>query len=247
MERFVNGKKVIQSQQRPGARFGKRLETITILLICVPKPRHVRGDGTPYDDLPEAEAEGKEVIEVANEISDVNVDLVEEPIWTNVVDKLKKGDFQIVHFCGYAHFDSEDLNKSGLVLLDRDMSAIDVRKYFGRQPPVLYFINACETAVTAAASAADKGEDQTARNRFDLLSLARAFMESDAYTLGSRWKINDKAARAFARTFYSDLLRGGQAVGHAIRNARAACRGEDEFAWASYVYYGDPRICFRRL
>lgn len=246
MGRFVNGEKIIQSQQRPGARFGKALDAITILLICVPKP-NVLGDRLPYEYLPEAEAERDEIIRVADEIPNVNVDLVDEPIWVNVVGKLKKGNFQIVHFCGHAHFDSDDPNNSSLVLLDRNMSAIDVRKYCGQQPSVLYFVNACETAATSAASKANKSEGLATGNRFDLLTLARAFMESDAYTLGSRWKINDKAARAFAKTFYGELLRDGQAVGHAIRNARAACRGEDEFAWASYVYYGDPRICFRRL
>jgi len=236
MGRFVNGRKVVAAQQRPTDRWGEGLDKLSILLISVPKPAP-RADGTVFDALPEAQEETERIIDTVAKIPGVEVDLLEEPTWRNVAAKLKSRDFQIVHFNGHAHFDPQDQNRSGLVLLDRDMAAPEVRKYFGRRPSVLYFINACETSATDPAV--------NSSNRFDMLGLARAFMEADAYSLGSRWRIDDKAACTFAETFYEQFLKGAP-IGEAIKSARQECRGLDEFAWASYVYYGDPRICFVR-
>lgn len=237
MGRFVNGRKVVAAQQRPTDRWGEGLDKLSILLISVPKPAP-RADGTVFDALPEAQKETDRIVDTVDKIPGVEVDLLEEPTWSNVAAKLKSRDFQIVHFNGHAHFDAQDQNKSGLVLLDRDMAAPEVRKYFGRRPSVLYFINACETGAT-------EGAVKEGGNRFDTLGLARAFMEADAYSLGSRWKIDDQAACTFAESFYEEFLQG-EPIGQAIKSARKRCRGQDEFAWASYVYYGDPRICFVR-
>ena len=81
-------------------------------------------------------------------------------------------------------------------------------------------------------------------------SLARAFLETGAYLLGSRWKLSDNAAAAFAPAFYKYLLEDRKSVGEAVVLGRRACMKATEadpgdIGWASYVYYGDPRVCFR--
>jgi hypothetical protein len=65
-----------------------------------------------------------------------------------------------------------------------------------------------------------------------------------------RWKINDGAAATFAESFYRKLLTEEQPLGLVIRDARIGCKArmpEDDFSWASYIYYGDPRLYFRKL
>jgi CHAT domain-containing protein len=79
--------------------------------------------------------------------------------------------------------------------------------------------------------------------------LAQAFLGTGSYLLGTRWKINDDLAAEFAPTFYAALLKDGEPLGKAVREARIAClkKDADDFAWASYVLYGDPRVRFRRI
>jgi CHAT domain-containing protein len=143
-----------------------------------------------------------------------------------------------VHFNGHAYFNDQRPRDSGLVLHDQDMKTGAVVGFFGKRPPVLCFINACETARVGKWN-----------ERYDIFGLARAFLETGTYLLGSRWRINDKAAAEFATNFYSALIGNGRAVGTAMLEARRLSKtsGLDEFAWASYMYYGDPRMCFRRL
>jgi CHAT domain-containing protein len=86
------------------------------------------------------------------------------------------------------------------------------------------------------------------RARYDIFGLARAFLETGAFLLGNRWKVGDAAAAAFAKAIYTELL-DGRPLGRAVRDARKACRRESpkDFSWASYTFYGDPRLCFRQL
>jgi CHAT domain-containing protein len=114
-------------------------------------------------------------------------------------------------------------------------------KGFCKKPPVLFFVNGCESTV-------GRGEGTQWKNRYDIFGLARAFLETGSYLLGSRWKIGDQGAAEFAKAFYAELLQE-KPIGRAIREARCACKGArpDDFSWASYVYYGDPRLRFRKV
>jgi CHAT domain-containing protein len=107
---------------------------------------------------------------------------------------------------------------------------------------VLFFINGCESTV-------GRGSGNEWKNRYDIFGLARAFLETGAYLLDSRWKVNDKGAAKFAQAFYKEILEE-QPFGKAVRKARQVCKESspaDDFAWASYVYYGDPRIRFCKI
>lgn len=57
------------------------------------------------------------------------------------------------------------------------------------------------------------------------------------------WPIADAAARAFAASFYEELLRG-RPFGESVRIARQRCKHESEHlgvtTWAAYQCYGDP-------
>ena len=146
-----------------------------------------------------------------------------------------------MHFSGHAYFRNDKPHLSSLVLFDRDMSTGPIMGFFGSKPPVFFFMNAYETA-------AAKSEGEW-KNRFDIFGLARAFLETGAYLIGNRWQVGDAAAAAFARAFYASLVEG-EPLGRAVRDARIACRsaaGPADFSWASYLFYGDPRVYFRRV
>jgi CHAT domain-containing protein len=162
--------------------------------------------------------------------------------YDNVFKALRQGRYQIVHFNGHAIFDEKNQHASALVLNDRNMTTGEVQRYLAKSPPILCFINACETAKI--------GVSRGWKDRYDIFGLARAFLETGAYLLGSRWKVSDKAAAGFAKKFYTSLLKEGKPLGKAILEARKACREEsplDELAWANYTLYGDPRVCFRKI
>lgn len=241
--RFVNGAPMgMPTTERPVARIGSSLDTLSILIISVPNPQD-RGD-LKYDPLPEAEKETKAICECLSSTDGVEIEtlLGKDATFNEVYTALTQHEHQIVHFNGHAHCDKANPYASGLVLFDRDMTTGAVARFISKKPPVLCFVNACETAKTEGA----KGW----KSRYDIFGLAQAFLRTDAYLLGSRWKINDKAAEAFAGQFYHSLIIERKSLGTSICEARSVCKSEapnDEFAWASYVLYGDPRVCFRRL
>jgi tetratricopeptide (TPR) repeat protein len=59
------------------------------------------------------------------------------------------------------------------------------------------------------------------------------------------WAVNDDAAKAFAETFYSALLRN-ERFGNAVAQAREAARALGGNTWAAYQCYGDPDWMLQR-
>jgi CHAT domain-containing protein len=158
-------------------------------------------------------------------------------------DEIRHNKFHIVHFCGHANFSVGGPQRSGLVLFDKDFTSGHVRSTFGKRPPLLFVVNACESAALAG------GASRSWRDSYDMFGLARSFLETGAYLIGTRWKVSDEAAKAFAKQFYGDII-AGEAFGKALCDGREACqRGapEDPLSWASYVLYGDPRVRLQRV
>jgi hypothetical protein len=116
---------------------------------------------------------------------------------------------------------------------------------------VLCFVNACETTSPPEQDPADDDDGAVLDwdRQYDIFGLARSFLESGAYLLGSRWLLPDQPAALFAKTFYTHLLELGEPIGKAITEGRRKVRKEhpDDISWASYIYYGDPRVCFKPL
>ena len=123
------------------------------------------------------------------------------------------------------------------------MTTGPLASFFGQNPPILCFINACETGKSGVPAASP-----TWKRRYNIYGVARAFLETGSYLLGSRWKLSDDAGMSFATTFYDSLFKKGESLGRAVMEARAACKStaaDNDFGWASYVLYGDPRVCLR--
>jgi CHAT domain-containing protein len=241
--RFVNSTtRAIPSMLQATSYLGSMLESLSILLISVPNPQP-RAEGLEYESLSEAEAETKAICEVLAEIDGVKFEVLKgrDATYNEVFKTLNRNKYKIIHYNGHANFNEEKRFESGLVLFDKDMTTGALSKYFARSPPILCFINACETT---------RPSDKGWKDRYDVFGLAEAFLATGAYLLGSRWKVNDKAAAGFAKTFYKSLLQEGEPLGRAVLQARKVCKEEsplDEFAWANYTLYGDPRVCFRKI
>ncbi len=169
----------------------------------------------------------------------VRVLIDEDATRDNVISELIKSrdaGFAIIHFfCGHAQLEDPHAGKCGLVLHDGALSTESIADYLTATRPALCFINACATG------------DDPARE-FNVYDIGRAFVGAGAYLLGSCWALGEDVACRFAVSFYDSLLGRGESMGEAIRKARVRCRAvlPDDFGWASYVFYGDPRVCLRR-
>jgi CHAT domain-containing protein len=217
---------------------------LSVLLISVPAPQPRKNGAEVYDPLPGVEEETEAIATVITDLgplSDLEILKGKDATWSAVAKALKQKRYHIVHYCGHAFFDSSNPINSSLALHDLNMTAGHIRGLCRNAPPVLFFINGCESTV-------GRGAGDEWKNRYDIFGLARAFLETGAYLLGNRWRVNDKGAANFAKAFYKDAL-AEQPIGRAVREARKACKdlAPDDFAWASYVYYGDPRIRFRKV
>jgi len=207
-------------------------------VISVPDPRASGDSSSSYHELPAAVMETKAIVETLSTMAHLSVTLLDGPSATvaAVSLALRTGKFQIIHYCGHARYDPKQPMNSALVLWDGELPSGVAQRLFVRAQPVLCVINACETA---------RVPDERALN---IYSLARAFLDTGAYLVGSRWKLDDVAAAMFASAFYRALLGRGEPLGNAMRAGRLAARtaaGADQFGWAAYVLYGDPRLCFR--
>jgi len=231
--RFVN-------LNRPVGISGRRIEPaarspLSILVVSVPNPQP-RSPTEKYELLPQVKAETTAILDILLDRGDaalVTPLVGRDASWANVSKALKPPNrYHVIHFCGHAFFDAATPYASSLVLDDQNMSTGQILGFTKKNPPVLFFMNGCETATTGVTS-------EEWRGRYDIFGLARAFLETGAFLLGNRWKVGDVAAAVFAKTFYAELL-DGKPFGRAVRDARLACRAQspDDFSWASYTFYG---------
>jgi hypothetical protein len=218
---------------------GADLGELSMLLINVPRPLP-RG-GQEYAPLLYAEAEAQAITETVADIPGVRLVMLRgaNATYNKVWEALQQGPYHIVHYSGHAHFDADEPDDSALVLHDRDMKTGPLGRYFGANPPLVCFMNGCETGMAEPAW----------KESFDIYGLAWSFLETGSYLIGSRWKVDDETAKTFAARFYTALLAEGKALGPAVTDARRECFNaphDDDLGWASYVLYGDPRMGFRR-
>ncbi|RXH15637.1 CHAT domain-containing protein [Bradyrhizobium guangzhouense] len=239
--RFVNvSKATIPSQNRPEP-IGIKPLSVLLISVPTPQPRQTATGNLIYQTLPGAVQETDEITRAITALgSDAELDVLSGrgATWTAVAMALKSKRYHIVHYSGHAYFDNQKPMNSSLVLDDEDM-ATGAIKQFCKQPPVLFFINGCESGV-------GRGTGSAWKNRYDIFGLARAFLDTGAYLLGSRHQVGDGGAAMFAKSFYAQVL-NEKPIGTAVREARRACKTAGDFVWASYVYYGDPRIRFCKV
>jgi hypothetical protein len=247
--RFINVRQPLeQSGKSPYPPRGE-LGDLRFLLVGVPSPR-----GDSFSNLPRLEAVEAEIEAIVETLADADVSprllLETDATWNKLMKTLREERFHIIHFAGHARFDARAPRRSAIILDDDAFFVGSLTAALGDQRPVLCVVNACETARTGGAPEGPRPETLSWSDQYNVYGLARAFLETGAYFLGSRWRLADKSARIFASTFYAALLNDGVPIGRAITEARRTAQSEADprdYSWASYVYYGHPRVRFSKL
>lgn len=233
--RFVNARVDVASPIEANSLWDPTRPARALRMLVVAPHRPETREATPasprvkYPPLPGAEEELKAIINVVSDKVDLDVlsgaDAKRDAVLNGLRDR-----YDVIHYCGHVRLDAEQPRRNALVLHDADLGLSMIEPLIAGRPPVLAFINGCESA----GGVAD-------RRSLDVFGIARSFIKAGTYFLGSRAKVEDAAGKEFAAAFYKQLFGEGQSLGAAVMAARLACR-RDDFGWASYVLYGDPRL-----
>jgi tetratricopeptide (TPR) repeat protein len=197
----------------------------------------------PTDDLKSAYLEG---VYIKNQFdrrrNEISIDFKSTYIDTLYVKKNLR-DYDIVHFAGHCEYDTDNPKNTGWVLSNGRFTTSDILTLGQSLPlPSLIFSNACQTA-KAITDLMDT--DYQEKN----YSLASAFLFSGVrHYIGTTRKIEDAISLAFAKEFYTQLIKGAS-VGECIRLGRLRLikeYGITAISWATYLLYGNPNfILFR--
>jgi hypothetical protein len=180
--------------------------------------------GTPGRELPSAEEEARELMDLA----------AREPSRLRVVRKTPRSEaelrgavaegYDVVHFAGHA-----TASDAGPVWHLARGAAVDPAEALTAvgAPPSLVFANACRSGPGPATSS--WGGDAAGR-------LMKAGV---AAFIGTSWELDDPGSAAFSTAFFHAVA-AGATLGEAATAARSALFGRTAFTWANYVVYGDP-------
>jgi beta-lactamase superfamily II metal-dependent hydrolase len=141
------------------------------------------------------------------------------------------GNHQVVHIASHGVYREDRPEETGAILARGAILTADTIRQLTLVPDVV-FLNCCTLGRIGLHRMAS--------------SLAREFMAIGVRALvAPAWPIDDQAARAFAETFYRELI-AGRPLGDTITRARNVCAevGGVE-TWAAYQCYGDPGLVLR--
>jgi hypothetical protein len=141
------------------------------------------------------------------------------------------GDHQVIHIASHGVYTEGQPQSTGAILASDCLLTIDTVRQLRFVPDVV-FLNCCSLG-------------RSGMNRL-AAGLAREFMALGVRALvAAAWPIEDAAARAFAETFYDELI-AGRTLGDTVTRARNRCAelGGRE-TWAAYQCYGDPGFVLR--
>lgn len=161
---------------------------------------------------------------------------VSEPLKTRsaVLNLLRNGSAQLLHFATHAYFNEDAPNASAVVLEDGrltpdDLSDTDVINALRDLRPIV-FLNACESGrLDFRMSGLSGWAEQLVRQ-----VRATAF-------IGTLWEVRDDLAAAFSVKFYAELL-DGKTIGESFHAARLHVKALDETnpTWLAYTLYANP-------
>lgn len=173
----------------------------------------------PTSDLPGADKEGARIEDLCREQPRVRLVklLREKATRVKLLEEFRRGGYDVLHYAGHAFFDPVHPGRSGLQCAGREvLTGADLAGVANL--PSLVFFNACESARVRKLVEAT---DLTTRNIEERITrsvgLAEAFLRGGvASYIGTYWPVEDAAAAAFARAFYTALL-GGEWLGRAVQ------------------------------
>jgi pimeloyl-ACP methyl ester carboxylesterase len=191
----------------------------------------------PTQDLNGAEKEGQRILDILSVTSGAKVTKVggSEATRTRLLEELKSGRYDVVHYAGHAGFDPVNRTRSGLIcaggewLTGQDLAGLRVL------PPLVFF-NACESARVRK-----RGEEPIGGN----VGVAESLMRGGvANFIGTYWPVGDTAAYAFAEKFYGAII-ARDSLGDALCKARQDLLEKKEGDWGDYIHFGNPLFHIR--
>lgn len=161
----------------------------------------------------------------------------DEATRSEVIKELQKTPYDVLHFAGHCEYSSHHRAASGWVFSHGEMFTSDELRQIDSVPGF----------VCANACASGALPDHSSARSLDLApSLAEEFFLGGVTNfVCTAWRVNDRAAFAFAATLYSVLL-GLEApprpMHAAMREARLAARAVPGglSSWGAYQHYGNP-------
>lgn len=206
-----------------------------IRFLVVGDPR----EGDPKLSLPSSRSEAVAIAEQLRAVTTVEVTLLvgAEATSTRVLEELSSG-YDVFHFSGHVLYGEEGMSEGPrIVLANREVPASTLKGFIDEDPPLLAFMNACESGreIPWLLGPADES------NR--VFGLASTFLAAGCYYIGAMWPVFDKPASDFALAFYYSILIDSEPLGAALRIARRQVYdryAERDLSWSSYTLYGDP-------
>jgi CHAT domain-containing protein len=173
-------------------------------------------------DLPGVTSEVQNIAAILSDTGFSRVELLDglKANRKNLLELLKSGEFNILHYSGHSVFNSSYPYQSYLEFIKSERLFLHELDDFSNQGLELVFLNSCQSGKT--------GLDQTTGRE---LSMCRTIRESGvANVIGMLWNVSDDAAAHFASEFYGFLSGNDQLhVAEAIRQTR--CKVAMERAW----------------
>ena len=191
--------------------------------------------GDPTSDLGGADREAQMIYEALRKIvGDRYIEFLrqEDATKTNILDALRSGRYDMLHYAGHAAYEENERWRSGIkcaggqILTGRDLAQLS-------QLPAVMVFNACESAQVRAAQ---KKQNSDFQGSF----AEAAILAGISHYVGTYWQVNDLDAVSFAETFYEEMSKG-EMIGHALVKARKAVqdRAPSTVDWLNYIHYGN--------
>ncbi len=197
------------------------------------------GGPAPFDPLPASRREADAIAALAPA----------GQVWTAVGaaasrDAALSGDlsgYRVVHLATHAVADTENPERSGLVLSLVDSAGRPREGFVGL--PDIYELELDADLVVLSGCATALGREVRGEG---VMGLTRAFLFAGApRVVASLWRVQDRATAELMSRFYHALWREGLSPAAALRQAQRSLRREpryrDPYAWAGFVLQGEWR------
>jgi tetratricopeptide (TPR) repeat protein len=187
------------------------------------------------NQLPGALKEGQLVSELLAD-KGMNTTISFKGNHSEIIEKLFRDDYKIIHLSGHGIFNKDVLKGSGMVIgKNLFLSTREIQQM--SSVPELVFVNCCHLGKT------DGVAEEFYRERYKLAAnIGTQLIENGVRcVIAAGWAVNDEAALEFANVFYKRMF-DGYNFGDSVKEARIAVY--DKFGhtntWGAYQCYGDP-------
>ncbi len=186
--------------------------------------------------LPEAKQECKLLIDNFQAV-------LVEPQQKPVLELIKAGQFDLLHFAGHGLVNLKNMTSSKLMLEGRLEGKNYIKNYLNSTIVEQFFhLEQDENRPMVVLNACQVGQSSYALT--GMSGFAQAFLKGGAGAFAAPlWSVGDRPARIFIESLYRALLNGLN-LSEATRLARNTAKQTGDATWLSYSVYGNPHLRF---